>query len=130
VTVAPGGGSIFKRCRRVTFGPVLTHWGEVRDFENLTGYLYRVGQSRTRTTKERVYFERPESSERWYEPELVPALTKLTESQRTAVVLIYGFGWTMREVAECTGVKISSVQTHLDRGLKKLRAELKVMNNA
>jgi DNA-directed RNA polymerase specialized sigma24 family protein len=50
----------------------------------------------------------------------------LTESQRTAVVLVYGFGWTMAEVAELTGIKVTSVQNHLDRGLKKLRAALKV----
>ena len=37
-----------------------------------------------------------------------------------------GFGWIMQEVAELTGVKVTSVQNHLDRGLKKLRVALKV----
>ncbi len=73
-----------------------------------------------------MLFARTEPPEPWYEPALVPALTMLTESQRTAVVLVYGFGWTMAEVAELTGIKITSVQNHLDRGLKKLRAALKV----
>jgi DNA-directed RNA polymerase specialized sigma24 family protein len=35
----------------------------------------------------------------------------------------------MAEVAELTGIKVTSVQNHLDRGLKKLRAVLKVITD-
>lgn len=70
----------------------------------------------------------------WHEPLVEPglgrALQELSDSQRTAVVLVHGFGWKMREVAELTGVRITSVQTHLDRGLKKLRAALEVEDHA
>lgn len=102
------------------------HWDELQEVENPTGYLYRVGQSRTRQRQSRPIFARPDNPEPWYEPSLAPALDNLTEAQRTAVVLVHGFGWTMREVAECTGVKVTSVQNHLDRGLRKLRTALKV----
>jgi len=106
------------------------HWGRLRGAENLIGYLYRVGQSRIRQRKDRPLFVRPDHPEPWFEPALAPALADLSESQRTAVVLVHGFGWTMREVAECTGVKVTSVQNHLDRGLKKLRAAMKVTCDA
>jgi RNA polymerase sigma factor (sigma-70 family) len=102
------------------------HWEHVRTMSNATGYLYRVGQSKTRERQRHPLFTRPEHSEPWFEPALAPALEKLSEGQRTAVVLVHGFGWTLREVAECTDVKVTSVQNHLDRGLKKLRVALKV----
>jgi DNA-directed RNA polymerase specialized sigma24 family protein len=50
----------------------------------------------------------------------------LSEGQRTAVVLVHGFGWTLREVGELTGVQPTTVQNHLERGLAKLRAALEV----
>jgi DNA-directed RNA polymerase specialized sigma24 family protein len=46
------------------------------------------------------------------------------------VVLVHGFGWTLREVAELRGVKVTSVQTHLERGLRRLRAALEVTTHA
>lgn len=106
------------------------HWDSLQEIDNRLAYLYRVGQSRTRPRRSRPLFVPPQQSEPWFEPNLVHALERLTESQRTAVVLVHGFGWTMREVAECTGVRITSVQNHLDRGLRKLRADLKVSSDA
>lgn len=102
------------------------HWERVGPMTNVTGYLYRVGQSRTRERLRPPLFACPEHPEPWYEPSLAPALETLSEGQRTAVVLVHGFGWTLREVAECTDVKVTSVQNHLDRGMRKLRAALKV----
>jgi DNA-directed RNA polymerase specialized sigma24 family protein len=106
------------------------HWERLQEVDNVIGYLYRVGQSRIRPRKDRPLFVRPDHPEPWFEPTLAPALAGLSESQRTAVVLVHGFGWTMREVAECTGVKVTSVQNHLDRGLKKLRTAMKVTCDA
>lgn len=102
------------------------HWDELRRVDNLTGYLYRVGQSRTRRRRTRALFSPPEQREPWYEPALAASLAQLTEAQRSAVVLVHGFGWTMREVADCTGIKVTSVQNHLERGLRKLRTSMKV----
>jgi DNA-directed RNA polymerase specialized sigma24 family protein len=58
------------------------------------------------------------------------ALAGLSEAQRIAVILVHGFGWTMREVAELNGTQVTSVQTHLERGLHKLRMTLEVEERA
>jgi RNA polymerase sigma factor (sigma-70 family) len=71
-------------------------------------------------------FEAPVGAQPWIEPELLPALAALTERQRVAVVLVHGFGWTHREVAELTDIAVTSVQNHVERGLEKLRAALEV----
>jgi DNA-directed RNA polymerase specialized sigma24 family protein len=73
---------------------------------------------------------RDEWDEPLVEPRLGQALAGLSEGQRKAVILIYGFGWTMREVADLNGTKVTSVQTHLDRGMHKLRAALEVEDHA
>jgi DNA-directed RNA polymerase specialized sigma24 family protein len=90
------------------------------------GYLYRVGQTRSRQRALRVLHGRPDWSEPWFEPELGAALRSLSERQRVAVVLVYGYGWTLKEVAELLDLKITTVQTHLDRGLARLRSHLEV----
>jgi len=102
------------------------HWAKVRRMANPTGYLFRVGQSRTRSRKTPVVFTRPEDKDPWCEPALDNALSTLSDRQRIAVVLVHGFGWTMHEVAELTGIKVTTVQTHLNRGLAHLRAALEV----
>jgi RNA polymerase sigma factor (sigma-70 family) len=58
------------------------------------------------------------------------ALAGLSERQRTAVVLVYGFGWTMREVGDVTGIAVTSIQNHLERGMEKLRRSLEVHSDA
>jgi RNA polymerase sigma factor (sigma-70 family) len=106
------------------------HWDRIRDMENPVGYLYRVGQSRTRHRSLPVVFERPTEDERWFEPALGRALAALSDRQRIAVVLVYGFGWTMREVGDVTGISVTSIQNHLERGMKKLRRALEVRSDA
>lgn len=106
------------------------HWSRVVDVENPVGYLFRVGQSRSRTKRFRAVHEPTAWSEPVIEPQLTKALADLSESQRVAVILVHGFGWTMREVGELTGIKVTTVQTHLDRGLSKLRTILEVDENA
>ena len=83
------------------------HWRRVQKMDDPTGYLFRVGQSRSRTKRTPAIFVRPEWREPVVEPGLGHALQELTESQRTAVILVHGFGWHLREVAELTGVTIS-----------------------
>ena len=124
--VAAYGAERGREATAEALGYAWEHWERVKGMNNVTGYLYRVGQSRTRERLRRPLFLRPEHPEPWYEPSLAPALEGLSAGQRTAVVLVHGFGWTLREVAECTGVKVTSVQSHLDRGMRKLRAALKV----
>ena len=106
------------------------HWHRIERFDNPGGFLFRVGQSRTRQRKEPPVFVRQEWREPWIEPALGKALGALSEQQRLAVVLVHAFGWTMRDVAEMTGTKVPTVQTHLDRGLARLRNYLEVDEHA
>jgi RNA polymerase sigma factor (sigma-70 family) len=57
------------------------------------------------------------------------ALESLTHRQRLAVVLVYGYGWQLREVAETCGLAVTTVQNHLERGLAKLRTALEVFES-
>jgi DNA-directed RNA polymerase specialized sigma24 family protein len=106
------------------------HWTRVREMPNAAGYLYRV--ARTSAARGRRWrrpppvFALPAESEYGFEPGLPAALASLPERQRVAVVLVHGFGYTLREVAGLTGVKITTVQNHLERGLRRLRAQLGV----
>ena len=106
------------------------HWSKLGMVDNRVAYLFRVGQSQMRSKKEPLIFERSSHSDPWVEPSLGPALIRLSESQRTAVVLVHGFKWTLREVAELTGTKVSTVQTHLERGLNNLRIAMEVHDHA
>ena len=71
-----------------------------------------------------MVFTIPDAGEPWIEPALAPALVTLTERQRVAVVLVHGFGWELGEVGDLLGIKVTSVQNHLERGLAKLRTTL------
>ena len=102
------------------------HWPLVQAMENPAGYLYRVGQSRTRGRRR---FQLPAPSEARIpevEPELIPALLELSEQQRCAVWLVHGCQWRHREVAEALGISTSAVATHVGRGMQKLRDRLEV----
>jgi DNA-directed RNA polymerase specialized sigma24 family protein len=105
------------------------HWPRVRAMANPTGYLYRVGQSSVRRRKVPVLFERPADADRPYEPALSRLLGDLSERQRVALVLVHGFDWTASEVSELTGLAPTTVHTHLERGLTKLRAALEVADH-
>ena len=110
------------------------HWDQVRQMENPSGYLYRVGLNRIRHSlrrKRRVVFpEPPDGEPPWVEPKLPDALADLSNNQRAAVVLIHGFGWTVREVAEFLDVSAGTVQKHDERAMRKLRSSLKVVIDA
>ncbi|MCC5953885.1 MAG: sigma-70 family RNA polymerase sigma factor [Acidimicrobiia bacterium] len=107
------------------------HWEQVQAMDNPVGYLYRVGQSRSRQRRQ-PWVTPPDdaTSGGWHEPELPAALAALSERERLAVVLIEGFGWTYREVAELVEVAPSSIQSYRQRGLDKLRGALGVSEDA
>ena len=106
------------------------NWDRVQHIEHPAGYLYRVGQSATRR-----FLPKPvppllagilESRFPDIEPELMPALARLSEQQRTAVVLVHGYGWRQAEVARLLGITPSTVHDYLNRALDRLRNELGV----
>lgn len=107
------------------------HWERVRAMGNPVGYLYRVGQSRTRSRRQRRDVLAPTSaSQPEHDPALPGALRSLPEQQRVAVLLTQGFEWTQVEVAELLGVTPSTVSTHVQRGMARLRELMKVSVDA
>lgn len=100
------------------------NWQELRHVANLPGYLFRVGQTRSRRKRQPVLFDTGGDAEHSFEPGLPKALAALSQRQRLAVVLVHGYDYTLREVAELTGIKPTTVQNHLDRGLLRLRSLL------
>jgi RNA polymerase sigma-70 factor (ECF subfamily) len=105
------------------------HWNKVAAMDNPAGYLYVVGRDRGRRMQRRRRVTlMPADTERtpWVEPGLPDALARLPEQQRVVVMLLHCFEWTMSEVANFLGVSKSTVQTHADRGLAKLRTRMGV----
>ena len=97
------------------------HWDRVATLEQPIGYLYRVGQSRTKRFESRSgradvpdAFPDPAAvGLPWVEPGLVRALAGLSEHQRVAVVLVHALDWHLSEVADLLGIAKTSVQNHL-----------------
>jgi DNA-directed RNA polymerase specialized sigma24 family protein len=100
----------------------------VRHLENPAGYLYRVGQSwaRRRPLRRVLFPVLPASTEPWVEPGLGPALQALSLRQRQTVILVHAMGLSQAETASMLGLKPSSVQNHVERGLSRLRLALGV----
>lgn len=102
------------------------NWERVQTMDNPIGYLYRVGQSRSR---QRMHGHLPAGSTGRVpdiEPGLGPALAELSDTQRTAVVLVHGCQWTYQEVADALDITKSSVGTHITRAMTRLRTALEV----
>jgi RNA polymerase sigma-70 factor (ECF subfamily) len=104
------------------------HWDHIQQLENPAGYLYRVGENRAKSMKRRPLALRPVDVEDdpWIEPGLPAALEQLSHQQRAVVALLYGYQWSMSEVAALLDVSKSTVQSHSERGLARLRAGLGV----
>lgn len=106
------------------------NWEQVRVMENSVGYLYRVGQSRSRVRREPQLPPPEMLGLPEVEPRLIPALLTLSPSQRAAVWLVHGCQWRYAEVAEAMGMSTSAVGTHISRGLQRLRLALQVTDHA
>ena len=106
------------------------HWDRARQLDAPVSYLYRVGQSRTRRLRRRApalgFADVVRDRVPWVEPALAAALDGLSSQQRLCVVLIHVEQWTHAEVAALLRVGRSTVQTHAERGLERLRDALEV----
>ena len=104
-------------------------FGEIAAMANPAGYLYRVGQTRSKPRR-RVQATRFPTAENLGLPDIEPALPhaleQLTDQQRVCVALIHGFGWTHQEVADLLDLARTSVQNHVERGLQRIRSEMGV----
>ena len=103
------------------------HRTRVRSLDNPAGYLFRLGVRGVRDRRRHPLFPpAPRAALPDFEPGLPAAIGALSPSQRVAVLLVYAYGWTAREVAEIQGISVSSVETHLQRGMRHLRHRLGV----
>jgi RNA polymerase sigma factor (sigma-70 family) len=111
------------------------HRDEVAAVANPTGYLYRVGMSKSR----RLIRWRKEQGglpseivsgdgAPWSEPELPTALNRLKPDDRSAIVLVHCFQWSYAEVAELLDVPVHTVRNRIHRGMQSLRIDLGVNN--
>jgi len=104
-------------------------WERVGAMDNPIGYVYGIGRNKARRMKRRrppLFIDVPEQLLPDVEPGLPAAVAELPEQQRISVTLLYGYGWTMTEVADLLGTKKTTVQNHAERGLAKLRNALGV----
>ncbi|QGG95145.1 RNA polymerase sigma factor [Actinomarinicola tropica] len=103
------------------------HHERVLAMENPAGYLYRVGQTRSRPRPTPRFLPSPsELGIDDVEPALAPAMEELTERQRTCVALVVGLHHSHQEAADLLGISKSSVQQHVDRAMDHLRTRLGV----
>jgi DNA-directed RNA polymerase specialized sigma24 family protein len=102
------------------------HPEKILSMQNPGGYLYRIARRRLGRAQRKhpSLPPLPPSVQPQVEPGLPAALAALSEKQRVAVFLMAGMQWTAPEVAAFLGVAETSVRTHYDRGLAKLRASL------
>lgn len=105
------------------------HWSRVGSMDNAAGYLYRTGLNwgrKSRRRRDLVFPEAAQTDPDWFEPGLPDALAGLSDQQRVVVYLVHGHQWSLSEVAELLEISKGTVQTHLERGMERLRRELKV----
>ncbi len=107
------------------------HWERVAGMANPAGYLFVVGRDRHRRRfrirHATIVFDRgPDHPDPWCEPALATQLARLSDRERSAVLLVNGFDWSLAEVAELLGASKSTVQSRVERGMAKLRAGMGV----
>ena len=104
------------------------HWDRIRGMDNPAGYVYGVARNKARRASDDRPIGFPAVSQRLpeVEPGLPAAVGRLSEQQRIVVTLLYGYQWTMSEVADFLGTSKTTIQNHAERGLARLRSELGV----
>ncbi len=127
------GAVVGRQAAADALGWAWQNWERVSEIENPIGYLYQVGRTlAVRSVARDVPVAEPNPAVSWphdsFEPGLAPAIARLSEAQRCAVVLVVGFGYTLREAAEVLGVTASTVHRDSERALARLRSELEVEN--
>jgi RNA polymerase sigma-70 factor (ECF subfamily) len=123
VLVAWYGVDVGAQATADAMGHAWEHFDEVEAMDNPVGYLFRVGQSKSRWYRRRSprlpavpAGELPD-----VDPRLPDALAQLSPQQRSAVLLVHAHGWTYVEAGDALGCSISTLRNHLERGLRRLR---------
>lgn len=109
------------------------HLDRVESVANPAGYLFRVGQSSAkrahRWRRRSVSFpeERRDDVSDYAAlgvGDVFDALKDLPANQRVSVLLVHGYGFTYREVADLLDVTEAAVTNYVHRGLAKARTLL------
>ena len=126
--VASCGLEVGREAAADAFEYAWRHWDRVSSMEHPVGYLFRVGRSAAKKYRKKPVATEPQvdASLPWVEPGLVPELRRLSDRQRTAVVLRHSFGCTYEEISRVMGVTVPTVQKHVERALARLRRTLEV----
>jgi DNA-directed RNA polymerase specialized sigma24 family protein len=109
------------------------HRDQLGALSNPAGYLFRVGQSAARRhhrwSRGLGLFPMDFNASAAEVPELdwdvLQALRKIKPKERVSVLLVHGYGFSYREVAELLNVSEANITNHIHRGLAKLRPILK-----
>lgn len=121
-----------------------SNWSRVQSMQNPVGYLYRVGQTSARrqyaesrrqnelAIRVLNHSERVIDSDARFEAAdiLKPALDSLSEQQRSAIVLVHGYGMPLRDAAETMNISVATVREHVKRAMTKLRTTMEVISDA
>jgi RNA polymerase sigma-70 factor (ECF subfamily) len=113
-------------------GVAWERWDEVAEMANPLGFLYRVGQSRSRRflrwgREPSVFPGPPLTVEAPTDHlDLLAALGRLREPERVAVLLVHAYGWSYADVASLLDVPVTAVNNHIHRGMARLRSIMEV----
>ncbi|CAN5595921.1 hypothetical protein BH24ACT5_BH24ACT5_10260 [soil metagenome] len=127
VLVARYGLEVGREAAADALAWAVEHWAEFAVMANPVGYLFRVGQS---SAKRQRRWHRPDvvvprpGSDHVVDVDLQRALMSLSPEQRVAVLMVHGFGYRYRDVAEVLDIPVTSVTNHVNRGLARLRTLL------
>jgi DNA-directed RNA polymerase specialized sigma24 family protein len=123
VLVAWYGVDVGAQATADAMGHAWEHFDEVEAMENPVGYLFRVGQSKSRWYRRR--FVRlpavPVAELPDVDPRLPGALARLSQQQRAAVLLVHAYGWTYADAGGALACSVSTLRNHLERGMRRLR---------
>jgi RNA polymerase sigma-70 factor (ECF subfamily) len=124
--VATYGAQVGREATVDALGYAWEHRERLKTWSNPTAYLYRVGQTSARRQLRPLPAAWPVEpvEQPMFDPGLGLALAALSEQQRAVVVLVHGYGWSLKEVAGLLEVSASTVRNHLDRALRRLREAL------
>ena len=126
--VSAFGAEVGRDATAVALQHAWEHRDSVLGMENPVGFLYSVGRRwaarEGRKARRRFQVDRPVEGSASFEPGLHDAIARLPLRQRQVVVLAVGYRLSHAETAEVLGISRSSVQNHVERGLRRLRAEL------
>ncbi len=103
------------------------NWSRLKGMTNPVGYLYRVGRTSARRVRPRLIpltGDIVQVDATPIGPELIDAIAGLSTQQRTVLMLVHAFGWTVRDVGVILELAPSTVQTHSERALERLRTIL------